>query len=223
MEISMVQMLKLFRKKFLPILLSALLCAAAAYGISKYVVPKTYVSTVKLYVYTPESNPDPTMNINALDYAQKIVNTYIEMLQTRSFYQKVMERSGIKDTVDHFEKTIEFSPMNQTEVFQAKVSAHTPGDAKKIADSITALAPSTIGSLKKNSTLEVVDPAVIPEKPSFPNSVLLSALGFVLGAAGCVFFLFLHSFFNIKIRSDNLAGNLDLPILAAIPAFHEKL
>ena len=223
MDVTLIQALKLIQKNILAILLCAIVGFAGGYGISKYVLPETYVSTVKLYVYTPESSQDPTMNINALDYAQKVVNTYIEMLETDSFYHRVMDQAGIKDTVDHFRQMVDFTALNQTEVFQAKVSAHDPKEAKSIADAITELAPVTIGTLKENSTLKVVDPAVLPDKPSSPNTVLISILGFLLGAAVCFLVLLLHSVLNVKIKNDgNLEEKYGVPILASIPAFNKQ-
>jgi polysaccharide biosynthesis transport protein len=223
MDISVEQLLKLIQKNILLIIVCAMIGSAGAYSISKFAIPKTYVSTVKLYVSTQESSQESTANINALDYAQKIVNTYIEMLQTSSFYHKVIDQSKVSDTVDNLRKMVSFSSLNNTEVFQAQVSSHDPNEAKIIADAITTLAPTTISELKENSSLKVVDPAAFPDKPSSPNTVLNTTIGFLLGVIGSIIIVLLRESLNVKIKNeDDLLEKYDIPILASVPAFNTQ-
>lgn len=223
MDISLEQLLKLIRKNIVLIVICAAIGFAGAFSISKFVIPKTYISTVKFYVSTVESRQDSAMNINSLDYAQKVVNTYIEMLKTNRFYHKVMDQSKLSYTVDRFQKMVNFSSLNNTEVFQAQVSAHDPSEAKTIADAITMLAPTTIGELKENSSLKVVDFAVLSDKPSFPNTVVNSMIGLILGAMSSVTLVLLHYVLDVRIKNeDDLIEKYHIPVLASIPAFSKQ-
>ncbi len=223
MDLSLQQLLQLVRKNILFVLICAIIGSAGALSLSKFAIPKTYISTVKLYVSSPESRQDSSANINALDYAQKVVNTYIEMLQTNSFYHKVIDQSKVNYTVDQFRKMISFSSLNNTEVFQAQVSAHDPNEAKTIADAITMLAPATISELKENASLKVVDPAVLPDNPSFPNIVLNSAVGFLLAVMGSIIVVLLRNILNVRIKDEeDLMEKYNIAILASIPAFNRQ-
>ncbi len=223
MDVSLEQLLKLIRKNILMIVTCSMVGLAAAYSLSWYVIPKTYVSTVKLYVSTTEMSQGSFMDINALTYAQKVVNTYIEMLQTNSFYRKVIDQSKCNYTVDDFRTMVHFSSLNDTEVFQVQVSAHDPNEAKNIADAITSLAPVTISELKENSALKVVDAAAFPDKPSSPNIPLNSVIGFLLGTIGSVMIVFLRNALNVRIKNeDDLLEKYNIPILASIPAFNKR-
>jgi len=223
MDISLEELFRLIRKNILLIIICAMIGSGGAFSISKFAISKTYISTVKLYVSTPESSQDSTVNFNALNYAQKVVNTYIEMLKTDSFYKKVMDQSKVNYTVDNFRKMVTFSALNNTEVFQAQVSARDPNEAKTIADAITTLAPTTIGELKENSSLKIVDSAVLPDKPSSPNTVINTIIGFLLGVIGSVTIVLLRNSLNVRIKNeDDLIEKYNIPILASIPAFNTQ-
>lgn len=220
MEISLEQLYAIFRKNILCIILCALIGFMGAYSISKFAIPKTYVSSVKLYVSEPNSGQNSISDINALNYAQKVVNTYIEMLQTNNFYQQVIDESKTNYAVKDFGKMVKFSSLNETEVFQAQVSSHNPNEAKTIADAITKLAPPTIKKMKENATLKVVDSAALPDSPSSPNVAINSIIGILLGAICSFIFVMLREMMDVRIKSEeDILSKYNIPILASIPAF----
>lgn len=221
MEITVKQLFSIIRKNLVLIILSAAVCFLGAYGISRFVIPKTYQSTVKMYVSTPTSADGSAADINALNYAQKVVNTYIEMLQTNSFYQKVLNKSGAKIPLEDLQKMVRFSALNDTEVFQATVSSRDPEQAKLLADTVAALAPVTISQMKENASLKVVDPAALPDRPSSPNTLLNSLIGLLLGLAGSLIFAVARDTLDIRIKGeDDILEKYNIPVIASIPAFN---
>jgi succinoglycan biosynthesis transport protein ExoP len=224
MEITLPQLMKVLRKNLFIILFCTIVVGAAAFGISKYVLQKTYVSSVKFYVDTASSyNSSISENINGLNYAQKLVNTYIEMLDTNSFLEKVEKESGVDLPLEEFKKTVKFSTLNDTEVFEASVSAHTPDEARNTANVIENLTPSIISQFKTGATLKIVDPASYPDKPATPNVTLYTVTGLLLGfiLAGAVFVL--RDSLDVRIKNeDDITEKYNLPILACVPEFSNK-
>jgi capsular polysaccharide biosynthesis protein len=224
MEITLPQLMKVLRKNLFVILLCTVVAGAAAYGISKYVLAKTYVSSVKFYVDTGSSyNASISENMSGLNYAQKLVNTYIQMLNTNSFFEKVEKESGVNIPLEEFKKNIKLSTLNDTEVFEASVSANTPEEAQKTASVIENLTPSIISQFKTGATLKIVDPASYPDKPSSPNVTLYTAAGLVLGfiLAGTV--LLLRDSLDVRIKGEeDITEKFNLPILASVPEFGGK-
>lgn len=221
MEISMDQLFRLIRKNMLFILLFAVLCCAGSYVISSVLIPKTYISTLKLYVSTPSASKGSTTDINELNYAQKVVNTYIEMLETNSFYQKVIDSAGLSYSPEQLKGKITFSSLNNTEVFEAQVSATKPEQAKAIADIIANLAPQTIKEFKEDASLKIVDYGNLPGKPSSPKLELNSIAGLILGLFLSVGIVLLRDKFDVKIKSEEgLTERYNLPVIASIPAFN---
>ena len=118
------------------------------------------------------------------------------------------------------EKMVLFSTLNDTEVFQAQVSAKSQTDTKLIADTIAEIAPTVITEYKKNVQLKVVDPALVPQTPVAPNPVINTALGFLLGLVLSVAFVLIRNYFDIRIKSsDEEFTSLNIPVLSYIPNF----
>ena len=223
MEITLPQLLKLLRKKLSAILACMLIVGIVVFGVSEFVMEKTYVSTVKLYVFTPASSANNgNENINELNYAQKVVNTYIEMLETSSFFENVEKKAGVDLPLEKFNKMVTFTTLNDTEVFEASASASSPEEAKKIADAISSLAPSTIAQFKEGASLKIVDPATYPDKPSSPHVLMNTVIGLLLGLVLSVCWFLLRDSLDLRIKSEeDITEDYNLPILASIPAFNK--
>jgi capsular polysaccharide biosynthesis protein len=221
MEISLKDLLKLFFKNLRLILICAIIGLACTFSIFNFLVKPNYVSSVKLYVYVKDPAPNTQYsNLNDLNYAQKVVNTYIEMLRTDSFYKSVKNNCKVSYPIEKLDKMIQFTILNGTEVFQVSVSSHDPEEAKKIADTITELAPKTIRSIKESALLKVVDSASLPAKPSSPNVYLDSILGLLLGAAASMIYIILKEMLDVRIKQeDDLTARYNIPILGTIPSF----
>ncbi|MFN8441147.1 MAG: Wzz/FepE/Etk N-terminal domain-containing protein [Caldilineaceae bacterium] len=70
----------------------------------------------------------------------------------------------------------------------------------------------------QSTTISVVDPAVVPTKPSSPSLLLNLALGIFAGLVGGLGTAFLLHNFDTKVRSaDQLQGMSNLPVLGEIP------
>ncbi len=222
MDISVKDLFKIIIKNLLCIIICATVGLAGAFSIFKFIVRPTYISSVKLYVYTKEESKNTTNynDLNDLNYAQKVVNTYIEMLRTDSFYKSVKDKAGLDYSIEDLKKMINFSILNDTEVFQVLVSSHNPEESKKIADTITALAPQTISSIKESALLKVVDSASFPSRASSPNLLLDSIVGFLLGIVIAVLYVLLKEMLDVRIKQEeDLMAKYNIPILGSIPAF----
>lgn len=224
MDITLKDFMKLLSKNLILIVAFSLVGMAASFSVFKFLVKPTYISTVKLYVYTKgdATSVDNYNNLNDLNYAQKIVNTYIEMLRTDSFFKAVKDKSALDYSVDDLKNMIRFSVLNNTEVFQVSVSSHRPEDSKQIADTVTALAPQTISGIKESALLKVVDSATFPTKPSFPRIMLDSAVGFLLGLVFAVIFALVKEMLDVRIKQeDDFTSKYNIPLLGTVPNFPE--
>lgn len=223
MDISLKDLFHLLTRNLLLIGICLIIGFAAAFSISKFAIQPTYISTVKLYVYATDSSDSAAndySNLNDLNYAQKIVNTYIEMLRTNSFFKAVHDQSSLGYSIVDLEKMVSFTVLNDTEIFQVSVSSHKPEDSKQIADVITELAPKTISSIKDSANLRVVDSASFPTDPSSPNVTLNSVVGALLGLVAAVVYILLKEMLDIRIRGEeDVAARYKIPVLGSIPAF----
>ena len=198
MEFSFKDILQIVRKNILFILIVSIVAGAGAFACTKLFIKPTYTSTVKLYVNTTNSGKTSYEDLNSHNYAQKMVATYIEILDTNHFYSKVAMSLPDRYNEAFLKKSISFSEVTDTEVFSATATANDPIEAKTIADAVAKAAPATIKEqFEGNASLKIVDEAQLPKNPTS-----------------------LRDYFDVKIKyDDELTVLCGLPLLAAIPEF----
>ncbi len=204
------------------IIVITLICAVGSFFITRYFIPKSYTSSIQLYVDTSTDSENKT-NYNILSeqtYAQNLVNTYIKMLNTNTFYTELSEHINNKYTAKQLSEMISFSSDEKTEIFDAKVTSSSPNDSKLIADAVGEIAPEAISRLKSKATLKIVDYAQLPTVPSSPSEKKNVIIALIAGLVISVGISLLRAFLDKKMRyNEDLTMIGDIPILAAIPKF----
>lgn len=220
MGITSGQIIKLLKKNLILILVCAVVFAGAFFGYTKVFIANTYQSAVKFCVSTTLQGGTASDVVTQLAYEQRLVSTTIEILDTNSFYSKVADKLSQRYSAAQLSNIVVFSTLNDTEVFQAQVSAKSQTDTKLIADTIAEIAPTVITEYKKNVQLKIVDPALVPQTPVAPNPVVNTAIGFLIGLILSVAYVLIRNYFDIRIKStDEELTALNIPVLAYIPNF----
>ncbi len=73
----------------------------------------------------------------------------------------------------------------------------------------------------KSTTFRVVDPALLPVKPSSPDRLKLMLLGIVGGVAGSFALIFLLDHLNNTVKEVDFVKGLGVPVLAVVPRLHD--
>ncbi len=222
MEFSFKDMLNIIKKNILFMLIVAIVAAAGTYFITRLLITPVYTSTVKLYVNAQINAKTSYEELNSHNYAQKMVATYIEVLNTNHFFSKVSKKLPDKYTANYLKNNVQFSEVADTEVFSATVSCSDPIDAKTIADAVAEVAPVTIKEqFENNASLKIVDEAQLPKAPASPNPMRNAIIAFAAGLIISLIIAFLRDYFDVKIKYDNdMTVLCGLPVLAAIPEFN---
>ena len=92
-EIDLFQLLRTLWKHAALILLSALLCGAAGFGLAYKVIPPKYQASALLYVNNSSISVGSTsISLSDLSASQSLVETYIVILNTRLTLNEVVEK-----------------------------------------------------------------------------------------------------------------------------------
>ncbi len=221
MEFSFKDVLRIIKKNIIIIIVLSMVCALGSFVVTKYVVKKTYTSTVKFHVNTSNKGSSANEDLNSYNYAEKLVATYIQMLNTNRFFNAVSDELNNEYSPEALKNMISLSPVQDTEIFQADISNENPGEVKRIGDAVAKTAPDTIKQLlEKSAQLDIVDEAQIPKYPTSPNVTKNVLIMFFAGLIVALIISFARDYFDIKIKYDqNMTTIAKLPILAAIPEF----
>lgn len=220
--ISLTDIWNIIKRNAAFIIVITLICAVGSFFITRYFIPKSYTSSIQLYVDTSNDNENQN-SYNILSeqtYAQNLVATYIKMLNTNTFYTELSEQINNKYTAKQLSEMVSFSSDDKTEIFDAKVTSHSPNDSKLIADAVGEIAPEAISRLKSKATLKIVDYAQLPTVPSSPSERKNVIIALIAGLIVSVGISLLRAFLDKKMRyNENMTMIGDIPILAAIPKF----
>ena len=222
--LSFKDILGVLRKNLIFIIITCLVFSLGSFFVTNFLVTKHYTSTISLYVETVDLQPDSQnsaiYSLNMQNYALKLVNTYIRMLDTNTFYTKLATELNDNYTPDELSKMISYKSDETTEVFDVSVVSESPTESKVIADTIAEVAPETISNLKSNAKLKVCDEAQLPTKPSSPSLSRNVIIAFAIGLLLALVVSFIRHFLDKKIKyDDEMTTILDIPVLAAIPSF----
>ena len=203
------------------ILLVAALCAALTFALVFYLVTPQYEASAMFYVNNSEfSVGDTQLNLSAGDItaAKDLVDSYIVILKTRTSLNEVIAYAGVDVSYSQLRDMITAEPVESTESFQVVVTSSSPAEAEKLANAISYILPQRIDSIIEGTSARIVDAAVLPTRPSSPNYVNSTILGFLIGLIVMVVFVILQEVFDITIRfEEEVTQVCNHPVLASVP------
>jgi capsular exopolysaccharide synthesis family protein len=206
---------------------TAALCMIVVIAIT-LALPKSYQATATLSVNTrPVAkilNIDSTIgqdlarsfstlaaNPNVADEAVTLLDTSTPIRLTR---EKLLNRMS-------------FAPVEQTELLQITATAHGKSEAKTLANTYAAAFVAHVqrayAAEQVTTTVDIAEPASLPNKPSKPNPPLYIGLGFLLSLLIGVGVALLRDRVDQRLRiseTDEVA--LGQPIMARIPTISES-
>lgn len=219
MEFSLSEIIKLLINRFKIILVCIIIGFCVFYMKYSYFTSPIYTASVQLYVSSGDNTTDA--NLNELNYAQKVVTTYIGFLQTKTFFDQVSEACGLNYGPDQLKAMTTIQAVNSTEIFQINVTSTNPQDSYKLVRTMQNIAPDLIKSIKGTTEISVVDPAVLPGGPSGPNIRRNTIIGGILGFIIAVLTILLLEIFDVKVKDqEDIRKRYDIPLIGAIPNYH---
>lgn len=218
--------LSLFKQKFIIIVLVVSLFVAASAVITITCITPSYSAEATMIV-----NKSNLVN-NSSDYVyseytyndilliQRLVDTYSIIITSDSVLNKVAENLDLNMTADQLREHLTVSGVGDTEIIQITVTDTIPKRAADIANEITRVCPDEIIRMVKAGSVELIDYAVLPQKPSSPNIINNILIAGVLGLVLICFIIIALEYLNKTIKSPKDVEDLiGLPILGQLPKY----
>lgn len=217
-ELDLRDLLYVLRRRVLLIVALPIIAAIVAAALSQFVLTPVYRASTTLWVIKDGS---AQINYNDLLLNRNLTKTYAEVAKSRAVMVDVMDRLNLEGvTVTALQEKLTVTPVRDTEILSFTVEDASPAMATKLADAIAEAFMGQIRAYMKVENVVVVDPAMEPEDPFKPRTLMNVAVAFVLGMMASVGLAFLLEYLDTSIKSpDDVARHLGLPVLAAIPVF----
>ena len=203
--------------------LCALVAGALAYFYTANFITPLYRASVSIYV----NNANPQLGGNSsyisgsdLATAQRLVNTYVNIIRSNTVLEKVARQSGLDITADRIRGMMTAESVENTEIFEIYISSADPELAAHLANAIAEVAPEEISNFLEGSSTKIIDYAKVPQSRYYPSYRQNTFLGLCIGGGLGVAYVVMRTILDVRIKSEeDLERLFDLPVLGAIPDF----
>jgi len=221
LELDLQKLLMSYLRKWWLIAASILLVGAMAWFITANLITPMYKASVTVYVNNVASGQQvDTISSGNLSTSQRLVNTYINMIESDTVLEKVAETSALNITADYIRNVMSAEQVDDTELFKVYITNPDPAMAAKIANAIAEVAPGEIERFVEGSSTKIIDYAKAPSYPASPSVNRNVFLGALVGCALAIAYLTIVFLLDVRIKDEeDLTMLFELPVLVQIPTF----
>ena len=220
-EIDLLKILRYLLKRWKSLCAIAILGGIIGFILSSFILTPRYTSIADLYVTNKNTVDSSNVNINDINASQKLVDTYIVMLQTNSITDEVLKNLNENDLSEtQLLNYIKFSSVNKTEVLRITVETQSPELSLKIADVYSDIASKSLENIVGSGSVTILSHPKLPVAQSFP-SVLKFTILFAFGFGIITVLIYIIRLLTKVTISDekSLSERYNIPVLGAVPDF----
>lgn len=203
----------------------------------------TYTSTVEFLAYAVDSQQElddsssstsvnseaaRTSNTSKMNYAMKMLDTYIEIMNTNEFKTKVADDLNKRINANHSASTIgnsmTINSVSDTAMFKISVTTTNADLSYEIAHQLETSVPDMMENTNNGLVLASVQDKAIKAASAgslgYPKKIAIgAAAGFVLAAA----YVILRNLLDVRVKTEEeLIEKYNIPVLGSIPNFEVK-
>lgn len=217
-EIDLLKLVLILWRKAWAIILAAIVMGGIAFGVTYNFIAPEYQASIKVYVNNTSQTNTSVISQSELTVAKQLVQTYIVTLKSRTTLNEVIQAANLEYDYEELSEMISAAAIDSTEVFEVTVTSGDAKEAAEIANTIAEVLPTRITQIVDNSSVKILDYAIINEEPVSPSYVKNVAIGALAGIVIAVALIFLQFVLDNKIHSEEyLIEHYKYPILAVIP------
>jgi len=207
----------LVKRAWLILICAAVLGASVLVYTLNFVTPM-YTAKATFYVNNSSSSNSQSVNSTDLAVALRLVNSYVDLIDSNTVLNSVIENSGLDLTPGQIRSMLKAQTGEETEIFEITVTTPNPKMSADVANAIATYAPDAISKIIDGSNAKVVDFAEVPTSQSSPNYLINTVLGVLIGAVLAVAAIFLEMRLDIRIKTEeDLQKICPAPVLGVIP------
>ncbi len=169
-----------------------------------------------------------TSNTSKMNYAMRMLPTYIKIMQTNEFNEKVAkslnERINSNYSSGVIKNSLLIESVKETAIFVVNVTTTDPNLSYEIAHQLETSVPEMME--ETNSGLvraDVKDKAVKSESAESLDYGKKCAIGVIAGVVIAAAYVILRSLLDVRIKSEEeLIEKYNIPVLGSIPNFESR-
>ena len=216
--IDIVQLFKILWKKKIAIILTAIVAAVLAFGVSSFVLTPEYSSTTRIYVVNRNQSENVGLTNQDLQAGTYLVKDYKEIILSQDVLEKVISNLKLEQSGKGLRKKIQVTVPVDTRIVSIVVKDDQPEEASRIANALREVAAEKIIKVTRVSdvtTLEEARPALTPSSPNIRRNTLLA---FLAGGAVMVILILLLELLDDRVkRPEDVEEVMQVALLGIVP------
>ena len=216
--IDVFQLFKVLWKKKIAIILTAIVAALVAFGVSSFLLTPEYSSTTRIYVVNRNQSENAGLTNQDLQAGTYLVKDYKEIILSQDVLEKVISNLKLEKTVRELSKKIQVTVPVDTRIVSITVKNAQPEEASRIANALREVAAEKIISVTRVSdvtTLEEARPALSPSSPNIRRNTLLA---FLAGGVVMVVSILLFELLDDRVkRPEDVEEVMQIALLGIVP------
>ena len=233
-DFSLSDLFSVLKKRWIIILIVALLTGtlAALYSIETFV--PMYTSTATFYV-TPNNGEDySSEDKTALDYSMKVISSYTQILRTNDFFQKVSDEYAKQYPDEYAQNPLDYKKIksamstssdSDTTLFKVSVMMSDAKAAYRISQIMVDYVPSYIQDVSGVSdTVHIADtPRQATVQTNSSNTVRNALIGCLAGILVTYLICFFVELLDTRIKNEeDILNTYTVPLIGTIPDFEQE-
>lgn len=216
--IDIVQLFKILWKKKIAIILTAIVAALVAFGVSSFLLTPEYSSTTRIYVVNRNQSENAGLTNQDLQAGTYLVKDYKEIILSQDVLEKVISNLKLEQSGKGLSKKIQVTVPLDTRIVSIVVKDDQPEEASRIANALREVAAEKIIKVTRVSdvtTLEEARPALTPSSPNIRRNTLLA---FLAGGAVMVILVLLLELLDDRVkRPEDVEEVMHVALLGIVP------
>jgi capsular polysaccharide biosynthesis protein len=212
---TLLELFRLLKKHLQIVVLLPIACALVVGLYSVIFVRNQYTATSSMYVLAQNDSSNSNSLYSDLNASQMLTNDVAKLLKSDRIINQVGSEMGIEELKGY---SVSVTSETTSRVITLSVTGPDPQTAADIVNKMIEDVSGVAQSVMNVESVNPVDMAQAPEKPSGPNRLLYTLVAFVAGLFAAIAIVVVSDMLNTKVRgSEDLEELVDVPIIGRIP------
>lgn len=212
---TLLELFRLLKKHLQIVVLLPVVCALVVGLYSAIFVRNQYTATSSMYVLAQNDSSNSNSLYSDLNASQMLTNDVAKLLKSDRVVNQVGSEVGIEGLRGY---SVSVTSETTSRVITLSVTGPDPQTAADIVNKMIEDVSGVAQSVMNIGSVNPVDMAQAPEKPSGPNRLLYTLVAFVAGLFVAIAIVVVSDMLNTKVRgSEDLEELIDVPIIGRIP------
>lgn len=212
---TLLELFRLLKKHLQIVVLLPIACALVVGLYSAIFVRNQYTATSSMYVLAQNDSSNSNSLYSDLNASQMLTNDVAKLLKSDRIVSQVGSEVGIEELKGY---SVSVTSETTSRVIALSVTGPDPQTAADIVNKMIEDVSGVAQSVMNVESVNPVDMAQAPEKPSGPNRLLYTLVAFAAGLFAAIAIVVVSDMLNTKVRgSEDLEELVDVPIIGRIP------